>query len=210
MSSIRNKILYKSAKLVPRLVQLSLVTLLLLISHQVSGQGVFKSRVSSDCLMTVVKNDSLRTVDVFNNANILIKRLATGETANFEDPVFFKFDNANFLRVQETVHGTAFASSEFIYHVNKNCGLDSVQFSFAAGQYFKTAPKDETILKGEFRKFSDNEITFLFGVWKIGDPSCCPSIGYMTGKYKLVKLEGNDKVKYQMVVSEQKLASSDD
>lgn len=188
---------------------IQVLLIMIFIGHQVFGQDVFKNKVSPDCLMKVVKNDSLRTIEVFNNASNVIKRLSTGETAYFEEPVFFKFDNANFLRIQEVVHGTAYATSENIYHINKTCGLDSVQFSFAAEQYFKTAPEDETLLKGEFRNFKDNEITFGFGVWKKGDPSCCPSKGYMTGKYKLVKVEGNNKVRYRMVVSEQTLASDD-
>jgi len=181
-----------------------LMTLLVLISHVLCGQDIFESKISFNCILTVVKNDSLRAINIYSNTSDDLKTLLTDETSYFENPVFFKFDNSNFLRIQEVTYGTAYSNIEHIYHVTNDCGLDSIQFDEAYRQYSKKSDKEEVILKGEYRTFRDNEITFSFGIWKKNDPNCCPSKGYIKGKYKLTRTDKGEKAKYKMTVSEQR------
>jgi hypothetical protein len=178
-----------------------LLTFLFLITQLLRGQEIFENKIASNCTLTVVKNDSLQKIDIANNSNI-VKSLRTDETSYFEDPVFFKFDNSTFLRIQEVVYGTGYSNVEHIYHITQDCRLDSVQFEEAYKQYARTLDKGEAILKGEYRTFKDNEITFSFGIWSKEDPNCCPSKGYMKGKYKLTRT--NKEGRYQITVSEQR------
>jgi hypothetical protein len=157
--------------------------------------------------LTVVKNDSLRAISISNNISDDLKTLLTDETSYFENPVFFKFDNGDFLRIQEVTYGTAYSNIEHVYHISKDCRLDSIQFDEASKQYSKKLDKDEVILKGEYRTFKDNEITFSFGIWKKDDPNCCPSKGYIKGKYKLTRTGKGEKASYKMTVSEQRWTS---
>ena len=193
--------------MVSKMKYIRLLTLLVLTNHVLCGQNIFESKISLNCRLTVVKNDSLNVINISSNTSNNLKTLLTDETAYFENPVFFKFDNSNFLRVQEVTYGTAYSNIEHLYHISKDCRLDSIQFDEASKQYSKKLDKDEIILKGEYRTFKDNEITFSFGIWKKEDPNCCPSKGYIKGKYKLIKTDKEEKVKYKMTVSEQSWTS---
>ncbi len=144
--------------------------------------------------MKILKYDSLQLIEIYDgNKDIKLKSIKTDETSYFEDPIFFKFNDSNFLRIHEIVFGTGYFNTEHIYQINMQCQLDTVAFEEASRNPNEYLKPGELILKGEYKNFSDNEITFYFGIWKKDDTNCCPSGGYIKGKYKLINKRDGSK-----------------
>lgn len=64
--------------------------------------------------------------------------------------------------------------------------------------------KDEAIRKGEHRTIKNNAVLFYFGIWKKDDPNCCPSQGYIQGRYDIIKVSHEGTPKFIMSVKEQR------
>ena len=182
-------------------VAISLTTFIILTPLIVIGQITTKE-INSTCKIKTImtrtdfyEDENRIQILKQSKGNIEISLISDG-LKYFEEPVFFRFNGNNFIRIHEIYSGTGYANNEFIYLIDNNCNFAKVEIIEASDIEARMLPDSIRIMKGEFREFRDNEITFYFGLWHKDDPNCCPSIGWILGTYEIVQENkiGNSKL----------------
>ena len=183
----------------------TLITVLgFLTAFVAPGQVIEYRDISSNCRVKIVMthtdySDEEYHMDISNNTkgNIEIN-LTSNALKYFEEPVFFKFRDDNFIRIQEVFSGTGYDNFDNVYLIDEKCNFSKVEVIEVSRVEAKKLPDSVRVMKGEHRDFRDNSISFYFGLWRKDDPTCCPSIGWVTGTYEIVKEEENGKLKILM------------
>jgi hypothetical protein len=84
--------------------------------------------------------------------------------------------------------GTGSFREDHLYHIDPGRhSLDDVKIISATGEFKLQA--DEEIQRGEQVHFSDNSITFWFGIWKKNSCGAC-SFDSVTGTYEIKNENG--------------------
>jgi hypothetical protein len=150
----------------------------------ICNNEIILAEIKSDTLFLIKKNDS--------NSEIMC-RIAPKEDGEYIDEFkFFKYSGDYFFKTQITMSGTGFFNHDYLFHIDTtNNILEDVEIRYASEYYSKYLKENEGIWKGESRKYSDNQITTMFYIWKKSDANCCPSVGEVFAKYKIEKI--NDK-----------------
>lgn len=134
-----------------------------------------------------------------NSYRLMLDFSCSGAGTWIERPTFFSMGVAGERRKQllffrSSCDGTGRFGDEYAYILNAN-GVLPVTVLKSSLEY-KDFAKDEGNWKGESvwvsanrHEEDDDRLLFRFGIWKDGDGNCCPSRGYVTGKYTLAKDE---------------------
>jgi hypothetical protein len=111
-----------------------------------------------------------------------------GTVSEFEPWAILTFSGNQFLHVGVHYFGTGSFRDDHVYHIDPvRHSLDDVKIVSAPGE-FKFQP-DEEIQRGEQVNFSDNSITFWFGIWRKGSCGAC-SFDSVTGTYEIKNENG--------------------
>ncbi|WMJ71726.1 hypothetical protein RCC89_00860 [Cytophagaceae bacterium ABcell3] len=105
----------------------------------------------------------------------------------------FTYKGEKFLRIHEITKGTGYINDDYIFHIDSSCKLIPVDLIKESSVESKHLADSIKIFKGEYREFYDDKITFTYGLWHKDDPNCCPSFGYVSGTYDLIKQDENGK-----------------
>jgi hypothetical protein len=165
------------------------------------AQDEYPIEISKTCTVNV-KYDSTRSIEILSASRERLKGFSV-EEGYFSRPEVITRKNGKFLRILEVYDRKASGHKDYFYRVGPNCKLDTVHIKAASEIWARMLEKGESIREQEVRLIRNDEILFYFGIWKKSDPDCCPSQGYMVGKYDIIKVLENSKFHYEMITDGQ-------
>lgn len=113
----------------------------------------------------------------------------------FTPPKVFHYNGDTFVDVDLSFSGTSMQHQETILWIAPDLTLHNVRFQPAADLYKDKLKRGESIQDGEDDEFKNNNLTFSFGLWGPDDAHCCPTAGFVSGKFKLVGQKKYDAAK---------------
>ncbi|MCK6471845.1 MAG: hypothetical protein L6R28_08865 [Planctomycetes bacterium] len=114
----------------------------------------------------------------------------------FDPPFVFRYRKSDvdgtFLSVTHRYSGTGCYKEEAAFLIQENGHLDEVRFDDATDCLQNPVPfsRSEGVWKPPHYFFNDEGLAFEFGIWKWDDANCCPTAGYVTGTYKIIRHGG--------------------
>jgi hypothetical protein len=97
----------------------------------------------------------------------------------------FRFKERIYLHVMLDISGHGHLHEDEFFRIDAGA---LTQLSTPKGLPLELA-EGEQVLKGAFESFNNDDLRFEFGIWKAGDPNCCPTAGWVSGTYTIVGSE---------------------
>ena len=107
--------------------------------------------------------------------------MRTGDDFSYLSVGFFRFGGKLYLHLMTLHSGNGIFHEDEFFRVERSL-LTPIRDS--TGTPIKLG-KDESVAKGVFQTFHDNDLRFEFGIWKGQDPYCCPS-AKVKGTYTII------------------------
>ncbi len=107
--------------------------------------------------------------------------MTTGDDISYLSAEFFGFAGKLYLHLMTLHSGHGFEHEDEFFRVERRL-LTPIRES--ANTPIKLS-KEESVAKGVFQTFHDNDLRFEFGIWKGQDPHCCPS-ATVKGTYTII------------------------
>jgi hypothetical protein len=108
----------------------------------------------------------------------------------------FRYGGQLFLLVSFVASGTAHAHDDTVLVVEEYAGglptLARVQIESPVDRFRVRLAPDESVQDGVGRVLADERLEWTFGIWKSGDPHCCPTAGQMHGTFAVCRDQRHD------------------
>ncbi len=94
----------------------------------------------------------------------------------------FHYQGKQYIHIMELWAGTGYEHTDEIFRIESG-GLHPLVMP--QGLPPVVAP-NEGVWKGLIQSFEDDDLTFAFGIYNVGDGNCCPTAGWAEGTYTIV------------------------
>ncbi len=127
------------------------------------------------------RGDLLRIWNVRGGSHFLIKEQKGEDFGVQLSAEAFHYQGKEYLHVMKLWAGTGYEHTDEIFRIESG-GLNPI--AMPQGLPPVVAPH-KGVWKGLMQDFEDDDLTFAFGIYNVGDANCCPTAGWATGTYTI-------------------------